>query len=84
MPSDAVFVSGAATLHQIAEFFGERDVGAVPGVIDGRVGGVVSEADLLEKVEFADGEDDRDGLVEKRSHRTAQPGTCRNQSRPLA
>jgi CBS domain-containing protein/nitrate reductase NapAB chaperone NapD len=72
MTTDVVFVSGSATFHQIAEIFGERGVSAVPVVVDGRVAGVVSEADLLKKMEFADGEDDRDGLFEKRSHRVAR------------
>ncbi|MET7403740.1 CBS domain-containing protein, partial [Dactylosporangium sp. NPDC005572] len=55
MTRDVVAVREDTTFDDIVALLAERHVGAVP-VVDGRdrVLGVVSEADLLRKLEFAD------------------------------
>ena len=69
MTTDVVAVAPQTPFHEIARLLAERHVSAVP-VVDGehRVVGVVSEADLLHKVEFADGTDGP-GIFGRRAHR---------------
>jgi len=54
MTADVVWVQEDTPYQKIVELLAERQVSAVP-VVDGfrRVVGVVSEADLLHKIEFA-------------------------------
>ena len=56
MTTEVVTVDQDAPFKQVAELLAERRVSALP-VLDGqgRVVGVVSEADLLRKEEFPDG-----------------------------
>lgn len=72
MTTDVVAVSADTPYRQIVDILAERRVSAVP-VIDGdrRVVGVVSEADLLHKIEFADSEHER-RIFASRRHRTAE------------
>jgi CBS domain-containing protein len=71
MTADVVSIRENALFHEIVEVLARRGISAVP-VVDakGRVLGVVSEADLLSKVEFADG--DEPHLFESRRHRVAR------------
>lgn len=63
MTPDVVAVREDATYRQVVDTLAQRAVSAVP-VIDatGRVVGVVSEADVLHKVEFSDGKEERRGF----------------------
>ncbi|HEU4424419.1 MAG TPA: CBS domain-containing protein [Pilimelia sp.] len=72
MTADVVSVPADALFREIVEVLTRRGVSAVPVVDRGRrVLGVVSEADLLPKVEFADGVDEPH-LFEGRRHRVAR------------
>jgi CBS domain-containing protein len=54
MTSPAVSVSESASYHEIVDTMVSRDISAVPVVdADGYVVGLISEADLLHKIEFA-------------------------------
>lgn len=72
MTADVVSVPQDALFREIVQVLTRRGVSAVP-VVDAnrRVLGVVSEADLLPKVEFADGLDEPH-LFEDRRHRAAR------------
>jgi len=72
MTADVVWVQEDTPYRKIVELLAERQVSAVP-VVDGfrRVVGVVSEADLLHKIEFAGDELGR-RLFERRSRRAAR------------
>src|SRR3569833_393012 len=72
MTRGAVAVAEDTPFRQIVETLEARDVNAVPVVGHGdRVGGMVTSADLMTKLEFAvTGEHDR--LFEHRAHRTAR------------
>ena len=73
MSRDVASVRENTTFHEIAAVLAERHVSAVPVVdADNRVVGVVSEADMLHKVEFADDPEEGDGLFERRAHRLAR------------
>ena len=69
MSTDVASVREDATFQEIVAVLAEREVSAVP-VVDAsrRVLGVVSEADLLHKVEFSEGADGR-RIFERRAHR---------------
>ncbi|HEX5995954.1 MAG TPA: CBS domain-containing protein [Jiangellales bacterium] len=72
MTTDVASVGDGAGFREIAEILAERQISAVP-VVDAsrRVVGVVSEADLLHKLEFA-GESIAARLFEGRRHRRAR------------
>jgi CBS domain-containing protein len=72
MTSDVIAVRPDMPFKEIVDILAERGISAVP-VVDGqdRVLGVVSEADLLHKTEFA-GESVAGRLMESRRHRTAR------------
>lgn len=73
MSWDVVTVRPDTPFHEIAKTFADRRVSAAPVVDDiKRVLGVVSEADLLHKVEFAEDPQEGAGLLEHRSHRLAR------------
>ena len=60
MTTDVVTVRATASFKEVARLLGERRVSAVPVVDDdGRVVGVVSEADLLAKAQYPRGLDAR-------------------------
>ncbi|MEU4689956.1 CBS domain-containing protein [Actinoplanes sp. NPDC023714] len=68
MTTEVVTAAPAATYRQLVDLIIERRVGAVPVIDDfRRVTGVVSEADLLRKIEYA--EDDQPRLFEGRRRR---------------
>ncbi len=73
MTTDVATVREDTPFHEIATLLAERRVSAVP-VIDAErhVLGVVSQADLLPKLEFADEPDAGAGLFERRAHRQAR------------
>ena len=73
MTRDVATVREDTPFHEIAEVLAGRHVSAVP-VVDGdnRVLGVVSEADLLHKVEFADDPAEGASILERRAHRLAR------------
>lgn len=69
MTSPVVSVLGSASYHAIVEVMVSKGISAVPVVdAEGRVVGVVSEADLLHKLEFA-GVGPARGLLERRRSR---------------
>lgn len=69
MTTDVVSVREDTSFHEIAETLAARHISAVPVVDDGNhVIGIVSEADLLYKVEYADG-DEQHTLFERKAHR---------------
>ncbi len=73
MTADVATVREDTPFHEIAGLLAARRVSAVPVVdADNRVLGVVSEADLLPKLEFADEPDAGAGLFERRAHRQAR------------
>jgi CBS domain-containing protein len=73
MTRDVATVREETPFHEIAKVLAERHVSAVPVVdADDRVLGVVSEADLLHKVEFADSPDEGASILERRAHRLAR------------
>lgn len=73
MTTDVATVREDTAFHDIARVLAERRVGAVPVLdADDRVLGVVSEGDLLPKLEFADEPDEGAGLFERRAHRQAR------------
>jgi len=70
MNTDVVSVRSDTPFHDVAELLARHAVSAVPVVdTDLRVIGVVSEADLLHKIEFADGFDG--GMFSRAVHRIA-------------
>ncbi len=72
MTSDVVSVRDGTPYREIVEILVERNVSSVPVVDDSRrVSGIVSEADLLHKIEFSGDENERH-LFERRSRRTAR------------
>jgi CBS domain-containing protein len=72
MTTDVVSVREDTPYQKLVEILAERNVSAVP-VVDGsqHVAGVVSEADLLHKIEFSGDEKERH-LFERRSQRSAR------------
>jgi CBS domain-containing protein len=73
MTRDVATVREDTPFHEIAQVLADRRVSAVPVVdLDHRVLGVVSEADLLHKVEFADDPDEGASILERRAHRLAR------------
>jgi CBS domain-containing protein len=73
MKTDVATVREDTPFHEIATLLAERRVSAVPVIdADRRVLGVVSQADLLPKLEFADEPDEGAGLFERRAHRRAR------------
>jgi CBS-domain-containing membrane protein len=73
MSRDVATVREDTPFHEIAKVLADRRVSAVPVVdADRRVLGVVSEADLLHKVEFADDPGEGAGILERRAHRLAR------------
>jgi CBS-domain-containing membrane protein len=73
MTRDVATVREDTPFHEIAEVLAGRHVSAVPVVdADNRVLGVVSEADLLHKVEFADDLAEGASILERRTHRLAR------------
>lgn len=82
MTTDVATVREETTYRQIVDVLAERRISAVPVVDDlERVVGVVSEADLLHKVEFI-GDDDVRHIFERPSRRSARTkahgGVARN------
>jgi CBS domain-containing protein len=72
MTSEVVAVRADMPFKEIVDILADRGISAVPVVDDeDRVIGVVSEADLLHKTEFA-GESVANRLLESRRHRTAR------------
>ncbi|HEU5108795.1 MAG TPA: CBS domain-containing protein [Micromonosporaceae bacterium] len=72
MTTEVVAVRSDAPFKEIADLLADHGISAVPVVDDeDRVVGVVSEADLLHKTEFA-GESVANRLLESRRHRTAR------------
>jgi len=72
MTSDVIAVRADMPFKEIVDILADRGISAVPVVDDeDRVIGVVSEADLLHKTEFA-GESVASRLLESRRHRTAR------------
>jgi CBS-domain-containing membrane protein len=72
MTRDVVTVRESASFREIVEALASHRISAVPVVdTDGNVVGVVSEADLLHKVEFA-GEESRSRLFERKQVRSAR------------
>ena len=72
MTSDVIAVRADMPFKEIVDILADRGISAVPVVDDeDRVIGVVSEADLLHKTEFA-GESVANRLLESRRHRTAR------------
>jgi CBS domain-containing protein len=68
MTATVVTVPESATYHELVDIMVSRWISAVPVVdAEGRVVGIVSEADLLHKVEFADGEPARHLLERRRT-----------------
>ena len=73
MSRDVATVSEDTPFHEIAKVLADRRVSAVPVVdADNRVLGIVSEADLLHRMEFADDPDEGAGIFERRVHRLAR------------
>jgi len=73
MTRDVATVREHTPFHEIAKVLADRRVSAVPVVdLDNFVLGVVSEADLLHKVEFADDPDEGASILEGRAHRLAR------------
>lgn len=83
MTTDVASVGDGAGFREIAEILAERQISAVP-VVDAsrRVVGVVSEADLLHKLEFA-GESIAARLFEGRRHRRARTKAAGDDARGL-
>jgi CBS domain-containing protein len=72
MTTEVVAVPSDKPFKEIVDLLADRGISAVPVVDDqNRVVGVVSEADLLHKTEFA-GESVANRLLESRRHRTAR------------
>jgi CBS domain-containing protein len=72
MTTDVVSVHGDTPYQEIVAILAERNVSAVPVVDESwHVTGVVSEADLLPKIEFSGDENERH-LFERRSRRSAR------------
>jgi CBS domain-containing protein len=72
MTTDVASVRPDTSFHELTEILAERKVSAVPVVDDdGRVLGIVSEADLLHKLEFADGRSGH-AVLERSAHRQAR------------
>jgi CBS domain-containing protein len=72
MTTDVASVRPDTSFHELTQLLAERKVSAVPVVDhDGRVLGVVSEADLLHKLEFADGLSGH-SILERPVHRLAR------------
>jgi len=72
MTTDVASVRPDTSFHELTEILAERKVSAVPVVDDdGRVLGIVSEADLLHKLEFADGRSGH-AILERPVHRQAR------------
>jgi CBS domain-containing protein len=72
MTTDVVAVPERAQYRAIVNLLAERRVSAVPVVdADGHIVGVVSEADLLHKIELA-GDPDERHLFERRARRSAR------------
>jgi len=58
MTTEVVSVNGQATFHRIAELLAEHRISALPVVkADGTLGGMISETDLLRKIQYTDGTD---------------------------
>jgi CBS domain-containing protein len=73
MSKDVATVREDTPFHEIAKVLADRHVSAAPVVdADRRVIGVVSEADLLHKVEFADDPNEGANIFELRAHRLAR------------
>jgi len=73
MSADVATVREDSPFHEIAKVLTDRHVSAAPVVdADRRVVGIVSEADLLHKVEFADDPNEGAGMFELRAHRLAR------------
>ncbi len=73
MTRDVATVREDTPFYEIAKVLADRHVSAVPVVdADLRVLGVVSEADLLHKVEFANDPHEGAGMFELRTHRLAR------------
>ena len=73
MTVDPVTVREDTPFHDIASALADRRISAVPVVdADHRVLGVVSEADLLPKLEFAEDAEEGAGFFEPRGHRLAR------------
>jgi CBS domain-containing protein len=72
MTTDVASVRPDTSFHEVTQLLAERNVSAVPVVDDdGRVLGIVSEADLLHKLEFADGMSGH-AILERPAHRLAR------------
>jgi CBS domain-containing protein len=72
MTTDVASVRPDTSFHEVTQLLAERQVSAVPVVDDdGRVLGIVSEADLLHKLEFADGMSGH-VILERPAHRLAR------------
>jgi CBS-domain-containing membrane protein len=72
MTRDVVTVRQSASYREIVEALASHRISAVPVVdADGKVVGVVSEADLLHKIEFA-GEETRSRVFERKQVREAR------------
>jgi len=83
MTTDVVSVGEKATYKEIVEALAQRAVSAVPVVDEeNRVLGVVSEADLLHKVEFT-GLEPHLRLLERRTRRIARAKACGDCARDL-
>lgn len=83
MTADVVTVGEAAPYKEIVDTLAAKAVGAVPVVGDGgRVLGMVSEADLLHKMEFA-GLEPHVHLLERKRRRTARSKAAADTARDL-
>jgi len=83
MTTDVVTVRATASFKEVARLLGERRVSAVPVVDDdGRVVGVVSEADLLAKAQYPRGLDARP--FEGRRRRALRAKAAGSTARELA
>jgi CBS domain-containing protein len=72
MTTDVATVRSDTSFHDLTQLLAERKVSAVPVVgDDGRVLGIVSEADLLHKLEFADGVGGH-AILERPAHRMSR------------
>jgi CBS domain-containing protein len=72
MTTDVASVRPDTSFYEVTQLLAERKVSAVPVVDDdGRVLGIVSEADLLHKLEFADGMSGH-AILERPAHRLAR------------
>jgi len=84
MTTDVVAVHQDTTFHEVAELLIEHGVSGLPVLDDeGRVAGVVSEADLLHKEEFKEryhGEGYRPSLTARLRHRLGSEGDTRRKA----